>query len=63
MLGWTVAVLVRISITVKGHHEHGNSYKVKHLIESVAYSFKSLAHCHHGREHGSVQANMAMTSS
>ena len=27
-------VLVRVSIAVKRHHDHGNSYKGKHLIGS-----------------------------
>ena len=31
-------VLVRVSITVKRYHDHGNSYKGKHLIEVAAYS-------------------------
>ena len=30
-------VLVRVSIAVKRHHDHGYSYKGKHLIEVVAY--------------------------
>ena len=33
----TASVFVRVSIAVKRHHDHGNSYKGKHLI-AVAYS-------------------------
>jgi len=28
----TIGVLVKVSITVKRHHDHSNSYKGKHLI-------------------------------
>lgn len=35
----SLSVLVRVSIAVKRHHGHGDSYKGKHLIEVAAYSF------------------------
>ena len=34
----TQTVLVRVPIAVKRHHDNGNSYKGKHLMEVVAYS-------------------------
>ena len=40
--------LVGISISVKRHHDHNNSYKGEHLIR-VAYSFRGLVHYYHGR--------------
>jgi hypothetical protein len=29
-----IALLVRVSISVKRHHDQGNAYKAKHLIEA-----------------------------
>ena len=42
------------SIAVKRHHKHGKSYNRKHLHGSC------LAHYHHGRNHGSMQADMVL---
>ena len=36
---------------MKKHHDHSNSYKRKHLI-GAGLQFRSLVHCHHGREYG-----------
>ena len=36
----TQTVLVRVPIAVKRHHDNGNSYKGKHLMEVVAYSLE-----------------------
>ena len=33
-----MAVLVRVSIAVKRHHDHDNSYKGKHLIRVAYYN-------------------------
>ena len=58
------AICLRVSIAVKRHHDHGNSYKGKHLIEVVAYSFRGLIHYHRGGGHGgelcSVQTDMVL---
>jgi hypothetical protein len=48
-----------ISIAVKRHHEHGNSYKGKHLI-GAGLQFRGLVHYHHGRKHGSIQSDMML---
>ena len=53
------AALVRISIAVKRHHDHGSSYKGKHL-SVVACNFRGLVHYRHGGKHGDMQANMAL---
>ena len=41
-----IDVIVRVSIAVKRHHDHNNSYKGKPLI-GVAYSFRGSVHYHH----------------
>ena len=48
-------VLVRVSIAVKRHCDHSNSYKGKHLTEGTAYSFSGVVHYHHVRENGTMQ--------
>ena len=48
-----------VSIAVKRHHEHGNSYKGKHLI-GAGLQFRGLVHYHHGRKRGSVQSDMML---
>ena len=53
---------------MKRHHDHGNSYKGKHLTEVAAYSFRGLVYYHHGREHGgweygSMQVDMVLGNS
>ena len=54
-------VLVSFS-TVKRHHDHGNSCKGKHL-DGSGLLFRGLVHYHHGRKHGSMQADMVAESS
>ena len=44
---------------MNGHHDHGNSYKEKHLIE-LACRFRGLVHCHHGGKHDCKQAEMML---
>ena len=43
--------LSEASVAVKGHSDHDNSYKGKHLIGS-GLQFKGLVHYCHGRKHG-----------
>jgi hypothetical protein len=44
---------------VKRHHDHGNSYKGKHLI-GAGLQFRGSVHYHQGRKHGSIQAGMVL---
>jgi hypothetical protein len=44
---------------VKRHYDQGNSYKRRHFT-GVVYSFRGLVHYHHGRKHGSMQADMVL---
>ena len=44
---------------MKKHHDHGNSYKGKHLI-GAGLQFRDLVHYHHGGKHGSMQADMVL---
>ena len=46
-------------IVVKRHHDHGNSYKGKHLI-GAGLQLRDLVHCHHGGKHGGMQADMGL---
>ncbi|CAO2603802.1 hypothetical protein LEMLEM_LOCUS11797 [Lemmus lemmus] len=41
----------KLSIAVKRHHEHGNSYNRKHLIKMAAHNFRGFV-CHHLGRHG-----------
>ena len=50
-----VIVLVRISIAVKRHQDHGNSYKGQHSI-GPGLQFRGLVHY----LHGSVKADMVL---
>jgi hypothetical protein len=52
-------VLIRVSLSVKRHHNHDNSHKGKYLIEAVL-QFRSLVHCHHGRKNGGTQADVVL---
>ena len=51
--------LVRISVSVKRHYDHDNSYKGKHLI-GVAYSFGGLLHYLQGGKQDSMQADVVL---
>lgn len=53
----TSSVLVRVSITDKRHHDHGNYYKGKHLIGD---DLQFGVHYHHYRKRGSLQADMVL---
>ena len=44
---------------MKRHHDHGKSYKEKHLI-GAGLQFRGAVHYQHGRKHGSVQADMVL---
>jgi ABC-type uncharacterized transport system ATPase subunit len=43
---------------VKRHHDHGNSYKGKHLI-GLDYKFRLALYCH-GEKHGRIQTGMML---
>lgn len=49
----------RVSVAVKRYHDHGNSYKGKHLIRA-GLQFRGLVHDCHGGKHGSVQADIVL---
>ena len=54
--------LAQCSIDSKKYHDQGNSHflkKKKHLIE-LAFSFRGLFHYQHGRENGSMQADIVL---
>jgi len=53
------AVLVRVFIAVKRHHDHCNSYKGKHLIVA-GLQCRDLVHFCHGGKHGGMQADMVL---
>jgi hypothetical protein len=44
---------------MKRHHDHGNTYKRKHLI-GASLQFSGLVHYHHDREHGSKQVDIVL---
>ena len=46
-------------IAVKRHHDHGNSYKGKHLI-GAGLQVRGSVHYYHGRKHGSMQTDRAL---
>ena len=52
-------VLFRVSIAVKRHHDHNNSYKGKHWI-GVGLQFRCLVHYRHGRRHGSLEVDIVL---
>lgn len=45
-------------IAVSKHHDHGNCYKVKHLI-GTSLQFLRFSY-HHGRTHDDTQADMVL---
>ena len=47
------------SISLKRHRDQDNSYKGECLIRA-GLQFRGLVHYHHGRKHGSVQADMVL---
>jgi hypothetical protein len=50
---------LRAFISVKRYHDHNNFYK-ENIYLGLAYSFRGLVHYHHGRKHGTVQADMVL---
>jgi hypothetical protein len=55
----SVNALVRVSIAVKRHSDHSNSYKGKHLT-GAGSQLRDLVHCHRGRKRDGTQADMAL---
>jgi hypothetical protein len=53
-------VLVKVSIAVKRHHDHSNSYKGEYLAVIGLLQFRGLVHCHLGGDHGDMHANMEL---
>jgi hypothetical protein len=53
------SALVKVSVAVKRHHDHGNSYKGKHRM-GMAYSFRGLVHYCYGGKYGDKQANVVL---
>jgi hypothetical protein len=49
----------RVSVAVKRHHDHSNSYKGKHLIGDGLW-FRGLICFCHGWKHGGMQADMVL---
>jgi len=45
-------------VAVKRHHDHGNCYKGKHLIEA-GLRFRGIVH-YHDEKHGSLQTDMVL---
>lgn len=58
-----VVTLVRVSVTVKRHEDHGISYKGNLFIKVAALQFRHSVHYHQGSGHSTVQANMVLTAS
>ena len=49
---------LRVSIAVKRHHDYSSCYKGKHL--GLAHNFRGVVHYCHGRNHGSMQADVVL---
>ena len=52
-------VLVRVSVAVKRHHDHDNSYKGKHFIGET-YKLRGIVHYLHGEKQGGLWADMVL---
>ena len=52
--------LVKCSISVNCHHDHGDSFNGKHSMWVTTYSVRDLGHYLHSREHGSLQTDMVL---
>ena len=50
-------VLIRDSITVKRHHDKGNSYKGKHLF-GLVYIFRGSIHYNNSEKHGILKVDL-----
>jgi hypothetical protein len=46
-------------IAIKRHHDHGSSYKGKHLT-GAGLQFRGLVNCQQGGKHGCVRADMVL---
>jgi hypothetical protein len=44
---------------MKGHHDHSNYFKEKHLI-GASLQFRGLIYYQHGRKHGTMQVYMVL---
>jgi hypothetical protein len=44
---------------MKRHHDQDNSYKGKHSV-GAGLQFQRFIHYHHGRKHGSIQADIVL---
>lgn len=53
----STSVFLTVSVAVKTHEDHRNSYKGKHSL-SLVESFKGLIYYYHGRKHEYVHADM-----
>jgi hypothetical protein len=49
--------VLRVIITMKRHHDHSNSYKIKHLLGAIL-QLRGPLYCHHGGNHGGWPAVM-----
>ena len=54
-----LSVLVWVSIIVKRHHDHVNSYKGNHLV-GVGLDLRGLVCYLNGRKHGDTEVGMAL---
>jgi hypothetical protein len=52
-LFWFVCLVFIFVFAMKGHHDHSNSYKGKHLVEAEL-QFRDLVHYGLGGKHGST---------
>ena len=52
-------VLVKVSVSVKRHHYHGNDYKGKSLI-GADLQFRDLVYYHQDRKHADMQVDMVL---
>jgi hypothetical protein len=50
---------LRVSIALKRHHDHSNSYRGKHLI-GAGLQFRDVVHYHHGQKHGGTQVDLVL---
>jgi hypothetical protein len=56
--GVEISFLIHCSISVKRHHDQGNSFKEKHSIGAGLW-FQKFSH-QHGKKHGCMKENMAL---
>jgi hypothetical protein len=51
--------LHQCSLAVERHHGHRDSYQGKNLVRADL-QLRGLHHCHHGRDHSSMQVDMLL---